>query len=178
MVALNNTIAKDCNVEWSAKGLSLGTLKTMICKTMLPTDFTVPSLTEEAYVNETYQWVKDNYDRTKTLHHLALMVGIVVASTLLPKLFKPTIGMKSKFVDAKTEEKVWKVFRDMKWETKGKKGMLDKQIFVGMFTTLIIMIYKKESPLRRHMDGSQRRGLGDVWTAIHSEYDFGYFWTR
>ena len=54
MVALNNAIAKDCNVEWSAKCLSLGTLKTMICKTMLLTDFTVPSLTEEAYVNETY----------------------------------------------------------------------------------------------------------------------------
>lgn len=177
MVALNNVIAKNCNVEWLAKGLSLGTLKTMICKTMLLTDFTVPSLAEEAYVNETYRWVKDNYNRTKTLHHLMLMVGIVVASMLLPKLFMPT-EMKSKFVDAKMEEKVWKVFGDMKWKTKGKKGMSDKQIFVGMFTTLIIMIYEKESPLRRHMDGSQRRGLGNIWTAKHSEYDFGYFWTR
>jgi hypothetical protein len=169
-VALNNAIATDCNAEWTAKDLDLRTLRTAICKTSLPTDFTVPSLSEEKYVDDTYRWVKEHYDGTKKIHHLALLVGIIVASTVVPDVFMPT-GMKARFANAKTEEMVREVFDEMKWESKaGKRGMSDRTIFVGMFTTFIIAIYEEESPLRKHMDSAHRRGLGDVWTAKHCEH--------
>jgi hypothetical protein len=167
-VALEEAMAKDCNAEWWVKEVNLGTLRKVICKTSLPMDFTLASPSEGEYVNETYLWVKENYDGAKAVHHLALLVGIIVASTLLPNLFMPT-GMKKKFVEARTEEKVREVFEDMEWEGKGRKGMSERGIFIGMFTTFIIAIYEEESPLRKHMKTAQRGGLGDHWTAKHCE---------
>lgn len=155
-VALKNVIAEDCNAEWTAKDLDLRTLRTVVRKTTLPTNFRVPSLANEKYVDETYEWVRENYDGTKKVHHLALLIGIVVASTLVPDLFMAT-RMKKKFLDAKTEDMVREVYDEMKWEGKtGKTGMSDWGIFVGMFTMFIIALYEEESPLRKHMGGSQR----------------------
>lgn len=168
-VALNNAIAEDCNAEWTAGGLNLPSLRTVLRKTSLPTDFKGPVPIGERYVDETYEWVREHYDGTNKLHHLALLVGIVVASTLLPNLFMP-VGSRKKFENARTPDEVREVYNDLEWRSKEKRGMSQQDIFVGMFTTLIIAIYEEESPLRRHMASSAKNGLGDVWTTKHSEY--------
>lgn len=164
--AFNNAIANDCNADWTANSLNLKTLKSFLNKMSLPKDFATPTLTGVTYVDDTYHWVRDNYDGTKPLHHLALLIAIIVASSLLPSLFMPS-GLKSLFKDANSVDAVRRVFDDMAWLSKGKKGMADRSIFIAMFTTFIIAVYEQDSPLRKNMDSAQRRGLGDVWTAKH-----------
>ncbi len=165
-VAFNNAIATDCNADWLANNVNLMNLKSVLCKMTLPTDFTIPTLTNDPYVNDTYRWVEENYNGTKPLHHLALLVAIIVASSILPNLFMPP-NLKNLFMDADSKDDVRRIFADIDWISKSKKGMADRAIFISMFTTFIIAIYEEDSPLRKHMDSAQRRGLGDVWTSKH-----------
>jgi hypothetical protein len=166
-VAFNNATASDCNVDWAANELDLTTLKRYIDKMSLPTDFALSSSKSE-YVNNTYRWVSRNYDGRKPVHHLALLVGVIVASTLLPNLFMP-LDAGSLFINAISTDDVRKTFEEIDWEPRARRGMADKSIFIGMFTTLIISLYEKESPLRRHMSSAPKHGLGDGWTAKHSK---------
>lgn len=168
-IAFNNVIERDCNAEWSANTLTLKTIKRFLNKTSLPKDFVTPSRAEVKYVDETYSWVRLHYNGTKPLHHLALLVAIIVASSLLPDLFVPT-GLKPRFLNANSAEDVRKLFDDVDWVSKGKKGMTDRSIFIAMFTTFIIAIYEKDSPLRKHMELTTRRGLGDPWTSKHCQH--------
>ena len=171
-VAYNNAIASDCNAPWNAASLDLVSMKEVLKKTTLPLDFTRPSLSREEYVNDTYRWVKENYDGTKHHHHLALLVSMVVASSLLPRIFLPQ-DLRQMFVKSHTQEDIRNIYREMDWVERGKKGTTKKSLFVSMITTFIIAIYEKESPLRRHMDKSKNRGLGNPW--IDKYCKFGVF---
>jgi len=168
-VAFNNAIANDCNADWTAGSVNIRTLKNFLNKTTLPTDFATPSLTDIAYVDETYSWVRCNYDGTKPLHHLALLVSIVVASSLLPNLFLPP-DAKNLLRGAPTVEDVRRVYGNMEWLPKhGRRGMSEKSVFVAMFMTFIIALYEPESPLRKHIQAAPKSGLGDSWTKKHCE---------
>jgi hypothetical protein len=167
-MALDYALAKDFNAEWFFQSLSLETLHSVLHKTNLPSDFGNPSRAQAAYVNDTYKWVKEAYDGTKRIHHLALLVSII-ASQLLPYLFMPKGIDKSAFERANTKEKVRELYGNIAWVGKEKKGQKQKSIFVAMFTTFIIALYEPTSPLRRHMQSSQRHGLGDGWTKKHSK---------
>jgi hypothetical protein len=172
-VALNNVLAMDCNAEWYANDLDLTTIRDFLKKTRLPTDFKPPLPAKVPYVDDTYDWVVANYDGTKPLHHLALLVSIIVASTMLPKLFMPT-GLKNQFQNKSRGEEVWKVYSEIEWVKKDKKGMKDKCYFISMFTTFVIAIYESKSPLRQHMKSTAEekghilvQGLGSAWTTKH-----------
>jgi hypothetical protein len=168
-VALNNAIASDCNAEWSASDLTMVTLRDVLNKTSLPVDFGGVSKADEPYVDDTYTWVHDRYDGTKPLHHLALLVSVIIASSLLPNLFMVQNEARL-FRTAKDRDAVREVYDGLDWIAKGKKGMSDKRIFVCMFTTFIIALYEPQSPLRRKLDGAGRSGLGQPWTAKHCEH--------
>lgn len=171
-VALNKAIASDCNAEWSANTLCLTTLHTVLNKTSLPMDFKPPTQAtgdDVAYVNDTFDWIKECYDGTKPLHHLALLVAIITASSLLPKLFMPK-GSKSLFSDSNSKQDVREIYNNMDWIKKDKKGMSDKGIFIAMFTALTISIYEENSPLRQHMVDMRRHGLGDPWTKKYCQF--------
>jgi hypothetical protein len=172
-VALNNALAMDCNADWYANDLDLTTIGEFLEKTRLPADFTPPSLASEPYVNDMYEWVKTNYNGTKPLHHLALLVGIIVASTMIPKLFMPP-NLKNLFQNITNSEEVWKLYGDIDWVKKDKKGMKDKCFFISMFTAFIIGIYEEKSPLRQHMELSATKGLGSEWTTKHCKILFPY----
>ncbi len=165
-VAFNNAIAEDWNADWSINALTLNNLKSFLCKTSLPTNFVIPTLTDIKYVNGTYLWVKANYNGIRPLYHLALLVTIIITSSLLPNLFMLQ-GLGNQFQDAKSKDNIYKIFDDIDWISKSKKGMAERSIFIGMFTTFIIAIYEKNSPLRKHMDLAKRRGLDDHWTIKH-----------
>jgi hypothetical protein len=166
--ALDSALAKDCNAEWFLRSLSLENLHSILQKTNLPSDFGNPSRAQAAYVNDTYKWVKEVYDGTKRIHHLALLVSII-ASQLLPYLFMPKEIDISAFEGATTKKKVRELYGNIEWVGKKKKGQKQKPIFVAMFTTFIIALYEPSSPLRRHMQSSRRHGLGDGWTTKHSK---------
>ena len=170
-VASKKAIANDCNAEWYIKSISLKNLKKVLNKTSLPKDFGKVSPSEAKYVNETYEWVICHYIGTDPLHHLALIVAIIVASTLLPNLFIPT-NCKQLFKNAQSPSAVRNVYNSLGWLSKNKRGMKRRDIFVAMFTTFIIAIYDKTSPLRVHMESHKHQGLGDAWTAKHSTPSF------
>ena len=165
-LALTNAIAADANAEWSTEDLTLATLHSVLQKTRLPVNYTLPKPAEVAYVDETYIWVRDTYDGTKPIHHLALLVGIIT-SFLLPNLFMPATVQKSTFSDARTNEAVRDLYATIPWVAKSKKGMTDKRIFVSMVTTYIIALYEPTSPLRSSIAASKKKGLGDSWTQKH-----------
>jgi hypothetical protein len=168
-IAFNNAIANDSNADWFANSLDLQTLKTVLSKTSLPKDFKLPLLSQVEYIDRMYAWVRENYDGTKPLHHLALLVGIIVASSLLPNLFIPK-DLKKLFESGRADmpDKVRRIYEEMNWDRKSStSGMKEKSVFISMFTTFIIAIYERESPLRRHMETTDRHGLGDAWTAKH-----------
>ena len=168
-VAYNNAIAADCNADWTASNLTIVTLKGYLKKTRLPLDFGPVSKSDAPYVNDTFKWVRDNYDGTNHIHHLALLVSIIVATSFLPNLFMPD-NVKHLFKYANTEAEVHEVYNSIKWTSKSKGGMKDKTIFIAMFTTLIISLYEKDSPLRRHMALNTNAGLGIGWTKKHSAF--------
>ena len=167
-IAHENAVADDSLAAWSTAELTIDTLYTVLRKTRLPFDFVTPTRSDVAYVDETYTWVRTHYDGSKSLHHLALLVAIIAAS-LLPRLFADADNTsRSAFSTADTPEKVRRIYEDVGWIAKKKKGMLNKSIFVAMFTTFIIALYEKDSPLRKRMKKSGRQGLGEPWTKKHS----------
>lgn len=164
-IALNNAIANDCNSDWALKGLSIRNIKSILHKKNLPIDFVVVDNAKEPYVNDTYKWVKANYNGSKPLHHLALIVAIITSTCILPKLFIPK-NQANLFKNA-SKEGVQKAYNSLDWISKEKKGMADKNIFIGMFTGFIIALYERESPLRKKIGSSNKGGLGDGWTTKH-----------
>jgi hypothetical protein len=168
-VAFNNVIASDRNAPWTANHLDLTTLHTVLHLTPLPKDFYEPAPTHNAVVDDTYRWVRENYDGTKPVHHLALLVSIIVASSIRPYLFVPA-NLKDVFSKARSKDAVREAFENVDWIEKPKKGgMVDRSIFVSMITTFIIALYEKENPLRRSMSSSKRGGLGNDWRDKHGE---------
>ena len=162
-VAYNNAVASDCTAPWTAADKDLLNIKECLNRTLLPDDFEPPSPSREEYVNLTYKFVEENYTGTKPIHHLALLVSIIVASTIIPKIFPPQ-KLRNLFLSADSHAKVRAIYDDMDWVERNKKGMTDKSIFISMITTFIIAIYEPKSPLMKHMLSSKTRGLGNAWT--------------
>jgi hypothetical protein len=162
-VAYNIAVASDCTAPWEANSLDLCTIKDCLNRTTLPSDFPPPSLSTEEYVNDTYTWVKQHYDGTKHHHHLALLVATIVATSLLPRIFTPQ-GLRHLFASADSPTKVRQVYSTIEWESRGKKGMSYRPLFISMITTFIIALYEQDSPLKRHMIASRNKGLGNPWT--------------
>jgi hypothetical protein len=167
-IALTNILAHDANAEWSIRPLHIKNISSIINKTNLPKDFTTPSPGNEAYVDQTFNWVKGYYDYRNPLHHLALLVSLMVAC-LRPKLFLPTDrSIRSLFSNAKSNDKVREVYNSLPWINRRKdnsnRGLADETIIVSMFTTFIIALYEPQSPLRIYMKTSPRGGLGEAWT--------------
>jgi hypothetical protein len=165
-IASNSAIAADCNSRWAATNLTLKTLKTVLNKTSLPIDYKLPTESKSPYVNETYRWVSINYDGAKPLHHLALLVAIIVSNSLLPALFIPQ-KLLHLFKNA-GKENVHSIYHGVDWiSIKDRRGMSERGIFISMFTTFIVALYEKKSPLSLHLANPTNRGLGADWTTKH-----------
>jgi hypothetical protein len=97
---------------------------------------------------------------------LALLVSIIIAFSLFPNLFIP-INQKYLFLYANSSNNVCKIFNEMEWKDKEKKGIKDQKFFISIFTTFIITLYEEDSPLRKHMATFPKSGLGEKWTTKH-----------
>ena len=73
-------------------------------------------------------------------------------------------NFKSRFSKATTKTAIQKVYEDVDWIPKPRKGLKEKSIIICMFTTFIIALYEEGSPLRMKMKLASKGGLGDPWT--------------
>jgi hypothetical protein len=168
-IAYNNITDTDCYADWSANGLKIENIKRILKKKTLPKDYTPPTGSSIAYVNNTYDWVRENYDANKPLHHLALLIAIIASNSILPYFYYPE-KQKHLFKNADSRSDVRKIYEDMEWISKGKvKGMVEPTIFVAVFTTFIIALYEEDSPLRMHMKTRSRQGFGEPWREKHGQ---------
>jgi hypothetical protein len=167
-IALNNALAQDCNASWTIDPLHLSNIHSILHKASLPSDWKLPSPSDQAYVNETYHWVKEAYDSRKPLHHLALIVSLMI-TCLRPQLFLPSgKNYRHLFVHTNTKKEVKAQYDSLPWDIRKQKGAKEELRLVTMFTTFIIALYEPTSPLRIHMKSSPKQALGDAWTSKHS----------
>ncbi|KAH9018524.1 hypothetical protein EDB84DRAFT_1442390 [Lactarius hengduanensis] len=171
-IALADALAGDSNAEWFVNKITIHSLRTVLQKSRLPQDFITPKLPDISHVDQTYSWVRNTYDGTKQVHHLALIIGVIAAS-LIPDLFMPDDTPRRPFLSA-SREKVRRIYAGIDWVRKGRKGLSDKSIFIAMFTTFIIAVYEPDSPLHLHMMNSSRKGLGEDWTKKHTPKGITY----
>jgi hypothetical protein len=167
-VALRTALNNDCNAQWTIVPLHLASIKLILNKATLPSDFATPSKSDAPYVNDTFHWVKQAYNQSKPLHHLALIVSLMI-TCLRPQLFLPSDkSIKTLFTHAHTPKQVHQIYNGLPWVVRKTKGMKDERILVAMFTTFIIAIYEPNSPLRQHIASAEKNGLGDPWTQKYS----------
>ena len=136
----------DPQEEWTALDVKLIDFHTMVHKSTLPTEFDLPLPSgsvhdSDAYVEETYNYVRESYDSDNHLHHLALIAAIASAG-LLPNIFPP-----KKIEIPKSSSKYSDCIRNVDWVTRSRGGATHGHIFIKMVTYFIIAMYDKSSPV-------------------------------
>ncbi|KAG9311945.1 hypothetical protein JVU11DRAFT_8206 [Chiua virens] len=162
-IAVRSSISvqlSDARGDWNALDVKLVDFHTVIHKTILPREFDMPSSntstsTTEAYIEETYNYVRAAYDRNKPLHHLALIASIACAG-LLPHIYAPM-----KITQPKQNSNFTDCLRNLEWETRTKRGASQAHIFLKMVTFFIIALYDQSSPIFYKSDKS-------AWFKKHS----------
>lgn len=161
--------ATDQNAKWEAGKLRVDELHTILNKTVRPVDFTMPSFVSGnkwAITKETYDYVNERLDLTKTLHRLALLLAIIF-SMLCPRVYMDYGSRDSPDLEHCDTARIY--LNTIPWNSRqdaGKKGNMQRDIYIGMVTTYIVALYDKSSPIRRHFISS--KGLGEGWTDKHS----------
>ncbi|KAH9039166.1 hypothetical protein EDB85DRAFT_2141432 [Lactarius pseudohatsudake] len=160
--ALRTALVNDAATEWSVNEITIPLIHTILNKSSLPLDFTPLLPANEAYVDDTYTWVRHNYDPRNPIHHLALVVAIII-SHFLPNVFPPKPIPSTPFEHAFKTYDVYKAYCTLPWEARpGKKGVSDRPIYIAMVTTFIIAIHEPDSPLGRKLVDT--KSLGSFWT--------------
>ncbi|KIK78022.1 hypothetical protein PAXRUDRAFT_165099, partial [Paxillus rubicundulus Ve08.2h10] len=75
----------DSNGPWSTFDIPIQDLHTILNRKVLPDEWTMNIMTfadDGPYVKETYLWVKNNYNRGKPTHQLAICVAIMFCQVL------------------------------------------------------------------------------------------------
>ncbi|KAH8998203.1 hypothetical protein EDB86DRAFT_2828490 [Lactarius hatsudake] len=170
--ALNTALVNDAAAEWSLEGITIPLIHTILNKSSLPIDFITPLPASAPYINDTYHWVRHNYDPRKTIHCLALVVAIIV-SHFLPCVFPPHPIPSDPFTSASDPFAIYQAYCTLPWEScQGKKGVSDCPIYISMVTTFIIAIYERNSPLGRRL--FETKSLGSPWAAKHTVKGISY----
>ncbi|KAH9028272.1 hypothetical protein EDB85DRAFT_2147990 [Lactarius pseudohatsudake] len=170
--ALTSALGGDAAAEWSLSEITIPLIHTILNKSSLPIDFTAPLPANEPYVDDTYAWVRHNYDPRNPVHHLALVVAIIV-SHFLPNVFYPSPIPSAPFTHATTTYDVYQAYCTLPWEARpGKKGVSNRPIYVAMVATFIIAIHEPDSPLGSKLAASKK--LGSKWTTKHTVKGISY----
>ncbi|KAH8979153.1 hypothetical protein EDB86DRAFT_3089374 [Lactarius hatsudake] len=169
---LNTALVDDAAAEWSLEGITIPLIHTILNKSSLPIDFVTPLPASAPYINDTYHWVRHNYDPRKTIHRLALIVAIIV-SHFLPCVFPPHPIPSNPFTSASDPFTVYQAYCTLPWESReGKKGVSNHPIYISMVTTFIIAIYERDSPLGCRL--FETKSLGSPWAAKHTVKGISY----
>ena len=156
-------------------------IRRFVQKTVLPQNWSLKHASlgsrdsRDAYIFDTYDWVRINYDGNKALHRMALLWSIMF-SLMLPRIGVPkdaTISTTNCSTQATMEVLA------IPWVIPARKGTRSPLPFVVMGTCVIISYFESESPLRKHLAISNNK-LGEDWTAKHGTFYHGVLlrWAR
>ncbi|KAH9028468.1 hypothetical protein EDB83DRAFT_2678647 [Lactarius deliciosus] len=170
--ALRTALVDDAAAEWSVEGITIPLIHTILNKSSLPIDFVTPFQGGVSYVDDTYAWVRHNYDPRKPVHRLALVVAIIV-SHFLPCIFPPRPLPSRPFKPDFNAYQVYQAYCTLPWEGRqGKRGVSDRLIYISMFTTFIIAIYEPQSPLGSKLAKTTK--IGAPWSDKHTVKGVSY----
>lgn len=165
--AQEEAMSQDPNASWTSGGLYLKDLPSVLIRTNLPDDWKIPESSSD-YVLDTYNWATNSYDASKPVHQLALIVGILM-SKALPNIHAPPEAAQKAVQSCTTRMQTREAIKGLPWVEKNKKkGSKETSIFVVMFTTFIMALYDRGSPLRKYMTANNN-SLGPAWTEKHRE---------
>lgn len=167
--ATQQAISVDTRADWSSIDLTIKDLHTIMNRQCLPNEWDIDSMTwpasaDNAYVKQTYIWVRDTFDGNLPLHKLALCIGVIF-SKLLPNIChsgKPGTIDPTSHSSHHVRSAPW-----VPTTSTTRKGNKSAQPFIIMMTTFIIAIYEENSPLRAYM-AANKASLGTGWTQKHS----------
>jgi len=167
--SLKLALRNDADAPWSTGDITIQDIHTILHRHMLPEDFVIPVMgldERSGYIGETYRYVRDNFALPDPLHQLALIIGIIF-SKLTPNVFMEKPAQSVAFHQLSTEESTREYLNTFGWETRPKKGLTQKNIFVSMTATYIIALYDADSPLRKYF--ATHQNLGRFWNDKHSK---------
>ncbi len=148
---------------WAVGSLSLSSLPSILHKIKLPSDWILPSSMDD-YILNTYIYVQSIYNRSNTIHHLALLVGIIISHSLPELSHSQNLARDLAKLDRKD---IKSAIFNSEWTAKSsERGMKEKPIFVCMAATFLIALYDCNSPLRIYMR-EHENGMGTNWTKKH-----------
>ena len=120
---------------------------------------------ENCYIKETYQYVRDAYDRKIWWHHMGLVWAVIFSKTVPFLCISKNITLQAmNLVSGLTKD-----VQQIPWikpTSKGHQGLTCPTPFVTMMSTTIISLLDARSPLRRRM-GRHNNSMGSVWTKKH-----------
>ena len=170
--------------EWYIFGLTISDLASILHKQTAPGDWELSRATlspkeEDSYIKQTYVWVRANYNGSKPIHCLAIIVAFMF-SMVAPAMCHGTVpqvvataSRNSELITATVRSERWITLAEHTGvETSSRKGAKEARPIFVMMATTIIGLMEPQSPLRRDMeehDGS----FGKQWTKKHGEW-FGY----
>ncbi|KAH9828613.1 uncharacterized protein C8Q71DRAFT_912237 [Rhodofomes roseus] len=180
-------VEEDPKGEWEAAALPLHALSKFIStRKVLPVEFTLenasvsmpaesdPSVSSKRLVYEVYKWVLDNYDPSKVLHQLALMIAIVV-SRLAPELGYNGAALEKVLRlspgGVPSSQGLTKAIQNADWEIGTRStGHTNRIPYIPMVTTYIIAFFDQHSPVRQHLRASGNNTLGSLGRAFVAKH--------
>lgn len=159
--------------DWYCANVRLADLPDVLKHEKLPLNFVM--LGDANYVTKNMDWVIENFDFTNKLHTLALMYGFIVKH-LNPGIYTPTnyTELLRNMHIQPDRKSTLAGLRRLEWLNKGGntaagKGNTHTDIFVVMFTALVIGIYSPHSPLGEYMEAHSHT-LGKAVTTKYGKF--------
>lgn len=168
--------ASDSRAAWAACSITLQSLPEFLSRTVPPDEFSMDSIaldkteSKDSIVRQTYQWAFAEFNISKPLHQLAILVGIYV-SKLIPNLFYDSDN-RPDHEHYKTMFAFTQAVRAMTWmPNSSRKGCKIAAQFIAMVPVYIMAVFDRSSPLHDHFD--KARSFPTAWNKKHSNKGIG-----
>ncbi|KAG1765968.1 hypothetical protein EV702DRAFT_1283003 [Suillus placidus] len=168
--------ASDTRAAWAACSITLQSLPDFLSRTVPPDEFCMDSVTldksdgKDSIVHKTYQWAFAEFDMSRPLHQLAILVGVYV-SKLIPDLFYD-MDNRPDHESYHTMFAFTKAVREMPWISNSRrKGCKIAAQFVAMVPVYIMAVFDRSSPLHDHFE--RTKSFPTAWTKKHSNKGIG-----
>lgn len=179
-----NSLKSSALASWCALDLRLCDLGDKLKSQVPPDEFSPSFLTAtkttkdnaagRKVCDETYTWVFRHFDIKNRVHHLALIVGIILAR-LAPRVYYEAAGARFSWGSPipSDSRSVTEHVRKSRWiENTKRKGNVSRDPYIAMTTVFIIGLWEAGSPLRRHHEDAlvknPQAGIDKYWSTRHS----------
>ncbi|KAG2356306.1 hypothetical protein BDR07DRAFT_1380905 [Suillus spraguei] len=194
--ASQRTQASDSRAAWAACSITLQSLPDFLSRTIPPDEFcmnnvgldvsnskksnkrvnrnAVPDSNQQklkCIIRDTYQWAFAEFDMSRPLHQLAILVGIYV-SKVVPDIFYDYDDFPD-HESYKTMLDFTLAVHEMRWlpHTGGRKGCKVAAQFITMVPVYIMAVFDYSSPLHGHFDVF--KSFPTAWNKKHSNKGIG-----